>query len=127
MSAPESSRPQGAPPALSVLVLGLVLGPVVALANQQAIYSSDSWACGHGLRGTLHIIPALCMLVVAGMMYESHRTWVVVGRGLADEDDSAATRARFLAILGMTISAFSGLVIVAQWLGIFMFDPCVKL
>ncbi|MDB4916947.1 MAG: hypothetical protein JWM95_4591 [Gemmatimonadetes bacterium] len=135
MSAPEFSKTPRAGdwstrfatwPGLTSLALGLVLGPIVALVNQQAIYAANMWVCGHGLRGSLHLIPALGILVVAGMAYESHRSWMAVGGGAADQDDSVATRTRFLAMLGMAISAFSALVIFAQWLGIFMFDPCVK-
>lgn len=109
------------------LTLGLVAGPLAALINQQAVYASDTWVCGHGYKGTLHVIPALCLAVVAGMTFESYRSWRSVGAGASDEDDSIATRTRFLAILGMTISVFAALVILAQWLGIFMFEACARL
>ena len=112
---------------LASLALCLVLGPVIALVNQQMVYAGNMWACGHGYRGVLHLIPALCLLVIAGVTYESHRSWAAVGGGAKDEDDSVATRTRFLAMLGMTISAFSALVVLAQWLGIFMFAPCARL
>ena len=106
--------------------LGLVLGPTVALVNQQLIYSVNMWACGRGLHGVMHIIPALCLVVVAGTGIGAYLNWIAVGRGLEDEHDSVATRTRFAALLGMAISLFSAIVIVAQWAAIFVFDPCMR-
>jgi uncharacterized membrane protein SpoIIM required for sporulation len=106
--------------------LGLVLAPTVALVNQQLVYTVNMWACGHGLHGVIHIIPALCLVVVAGTGIGAYLNWVAVGRGLEDERDSVATRTRFAALLGMAISLFSAIVIVAQWAAIFVFDPCMR-
>jgi hypothetical protein len=106
--------------------LGLVLGPTVALVNQQLIYSVNMWACGRGQHGVMHIIPALCLVVVAGAGIGAYLNWVAVGRGLEDEYDSVATRTRFAALLGMAISLFSAIVILAQWAAIFVFDPCMR-
>jgi hypothetical protein len=108
------------------LSLGLVLAPTVALVNQQLIYTVNMWACGRGLHGVMHIIPALCLVVVAGTGIGAYLNWVAVGRGLEDERDSVATRTRFAALLGMAISLFSAIVIVTQWAAILAFDPCMR-
>ena len=135
MSAPASSdqqTPVEGPaqfvrwPGLLSLSLGLTLGPVVALTHQQVVYSVNMWACGHGLHAVMHVIPVVCLMVVAGAVVSSYRNWVAVGRGLEDEDGGVATRTRFLALLGMSISVFSAIVIVAQWLAIFVFEPCQR-
>src|ERR1043165_10109979 len=94
-------------PGLLSLSLGVTLRPVVALAHQQIVYSVNMWACGRNLHGVLHIIPVLCLVVVAGTALASHRNWIAVGRGVEDEHGGAATRTRFLALLGVTISVFS--------------------
>jgi hypothetical protein len=121
MSALESSSAD-----LRSLSLGLVLGPVVALANQQAIYAVNMWACGRGLRATIHVVPVLALIIIVGTGLGAYRNWREVGRGVEDEQAGVAARTRFLALLGIAISIFSALVILAQWLAIFVFEPCLR-
>lgn len=111
-------------PGLLSLSTALLLGPVVALVNQEAIYAADMWACGHAAHASLHVIPALCLIVACGAAVTSYRNWIAVGRGVEDEHGGVPTRTRFLAILGLSVSVFSALVIGAQWLGIFFFSSC---
>ena len=113
-------------PGLLSLSLGLVLGPLVALGHQQAVYAVNMWACGRNLHATMHIVPVLCLIVVFGAGFGAHRNWRAVGRGVEDEREGVAVRTRFLALLGMSISLFSAIVILAQWLAIFVFDPCMR-
>jgi hypothetical protein len=108
------------------LALGVLLGPIVALVNQQLIYSADMYACGRNLRGTLHIIPALALVVAAGTCVAAYLNWRAVGKGVEDEHEGIFARTRFLALLGLTISAFSALVILGQWLSIFIFPACAR-
>ena len=107
-------------------MFGVLGGPIVALANQVLIYGANMWACGHGIRSVMHIVPAVCLAVtlVAAMM--SYRSWTGVGGGAEDEAATIATRTRFLAILGIAISVFSSLVILAQWTAILVFEPCMR-
>jgi hypothetical protein len=113
-------------PGLLSLSLGVLLGPVVALINQQVIYQSDMWACGFNAHGTLHVIPTLCVIVAVGAAVAAYRNWIAVGRGVEVEHDGVDARTRFLALLGISISVFSALVIIAQWLAIFVFTPCMR-
>jgi hypothetical protein len=111
---------------LMSLSLGVLLGPLVALAHQQAVYAVNMWACGRNLHATMHVVPVLSLVVVFGAAYGGYLNWVATGRGVEDEEGNVAARTRFLALLGMAISLFSALVIVAQWFAIFMFDPCMR-
>jgi hypothetical protein len=113
-------------PGLLSLSLGLLLGPIVALANQAMIYSANMWACGHGARGTMHIIPLLCLAVAIGAGITARRDWKAVGGGVHDEDGTVEQRTRFVALVGMAMSGFSAAVIVAQWAAIVVFDPCMR-
>ena len=113
-------------PGLLRLSLGLLLGPVVALVNQQLIYTVNMWACGYRAHATMHIVPALCLVVTIGAGVTAYRDWKAVGGGVEDEEGTVATRTRFISILGVVISVFSSLVIIAQWAAIFVFDPCMR-
>jgi hypothetical protein len=35
-------------------------------------------------------------------------------------------RVRFIALVGVAVSIFSSVVIIAQWASIFTFDPCMR-
>jgi hypothetical protein len=108
------------------LTLGLVLGPVVALINQQAIYSADTWVCGHGVRASLHIIPVLCLIMICSTAFAAWLNWRSVGGGVEDERHAGASQTRFMALLGFAISVFSALVVLAQWIALFVFQPCMR-
>lgn len=113
-------------PGLLSLSLGVLLGPTIALANQQLIYTVNMWACGHRMQPVMHIVPALCLVVTLGAAFTAYRDWKAVGGGVEDEEGTVHTRTRFLAILGIALSIFSSLVILAQWAAIFVFDPCMR-
>jgi hypothetical protein len=109
-----------------VLTLGLLLGPALALANQQWIYASDTWACGHQVHSVLHLIPIVALLIDAAAGAGAFGEWRSAGRGVEDEHGGTEARTRFLALLGITISILSALVIIAQWAAIFTFDSCMR-
>jgi hypothetical protein len=108
------------------LSLGLVLAPVVVLVNEEVIYASDMWACGHRVGGVLHIIPVLSLIIVVGALIGAYLNWRASGRGVEVEHGDVVTRTRFLALLGLAIGTLSALVVIAQWFGIFMFAPCMR-
>jgi len=108
------------------LVMGILAGPVAALANQQATYAANMWACGHRMHGTMHLIPALALVVITSAGVRGYLSWRALGKGVDDEESLIVTCSRFLALLAMTISAFSALVVLAQWSAIFTFDACMR-
>lgn len=115
-------------PGILRLALGLLLGPVAALTNQELIYLSDIWACGVHAWAAINVVPALCLVLCIGAGITSYNDWRRVGGGVEVEHGSPViTRTRFLAICGMATSAFAALVTIAQWLSVFMFGPCMRL
>jgi hypothetical protein len=115
MSARESSE-----------AFAVVLGPVIALVNQQLIYMANMWTCGRNMQHAAHVIPAFCLIVTIGGCITSYRRWRATGGGAGDERAAEETRVRFLAMTAMALGVFSSLVIIAQWAAIFAFDPCMR-
>jgi hypothetical protein len=113
-------------PGLMSLTVGWLGGPIAALANQELTYSANMWACGQGHHGVLHAIPLICLVVALGVLALAYRDWGIAGRGVEDEAGNVATRSRFISLLGIGMSAFSAIVILAQWLAVFVFDPCMR-
>ena len=108
------------------LVFGLLAGPTVVLLNQETIYASNMWVCGKGMSWSLHIIPLISLVIALGAAYIAHRDWTDLGKGIHDKEATIAERSRFLALLGMGTSAISALLILAMWLTIFIFGPCMR-
>jgi hypothetical protein len=113
-------------PGLLRLTLGVTVGPVAVLVNEELIYVTNMWACGTGAQLAMHIVPLVCLLVTLGVGFISWGDWVSVGRGVEDEAATVPSRSRFLAIGGLAISAISALLILAQWLAIFVFGACMR-
>lgn len=113
-------------PGLLTLTLGVVVGPIAALANEELIYVANMWACGTGGHLAMHVVPFICLVVTLAAAFLAWSDWVRVGRGVEDEAATIDSRSRFLALAGMAISALSALVIVCQWLAIFVFGACMR-
>jgi len=113
-------------PGLLTLTLGTVVGPIAVLVNEELIYVTNMWACGTGKQLAMHVVPLVCLAVTLGVGLLSWRDWDRVGRGVEDEAATVDSRSRFLALGGMGISALSALLILAQWLAIFVFGACMR-
>jgi len=123
---PNESERFGRWPGLLSLSLGVLLGPIAALVNQELIYVTNMWACGTGSQRAMHIVPLVCLVVAVGAGLLARADWARLGRGAEDEAATIDSRSRFLALGGMAVSALSALVILAQWLAIFVFGPCMR-
>lgn len=111
----------------ATLALGVLVGPVVALANQLAIYAADMYSsCGPQSGALLNLIPAASIVLVVAAAAGSFAEWRSVGRGREDERGGSETRTRFLALLGLAIGAISALIIIAEWSAVGTFAPCAR-
>src|SRR5438270_12086306 len=70
------------------LTLGVVLGPIVVLWNQAIVYWVDAWICRGDLSAVLHVIPAICFVIVAIAGRDSCRNWRAVGSGVGDGEEA---------------------------------------
>ena len=113
-------------PGLLSLTLGVVIGPIAVLVNEELIYVTNMWACGTGKQMAMHVVPIICLTLALGAGLLAWRDWDRVGRGVEDEAATVDSRSRFLALAGMAISALSALLILAQWLAIFVFGACMR-
>jgi len=123
---PNASVRFGRWPGLLSLSLGVLLGPIAALANQEMIYVTNMWACGTGSQLAMHVVPLVCLIVAVGAGLLARADWARLGRGTEDQSATVDSRSRFLALGGMAVSAISALLILAQWLAIFVFGPCMR-
>lgn len=113
-------------PGLMRLTLGIIVGPIAALVNEELIYVTNMWACGARNQAAMHVVPFLCLLATLGAGFLAWSDWVSVGRGVEESAATIDARSRFLAIVGMAASTLSALIILAQWLAIFVFAACMR-
>ncbi len=106
------------------LWLGLLAGPVAVLLQLQINYALVPRVCSSGREWALHLVAflALAVTVVVGLL--SWRNWRRTGPRRADDGAGVVPRSRFMAAVGILISALMTLVIVAQWLPIFIYGTC---
>ena len=103
---------------------GVLVGPFAALTQLQVNYALVLWSCSHRSNWPLHLVSVLALLftIVAGLL--SFRIWQ---RVTANEDDAGPmARSRLMSGVGILISVLMALLIIAQWVPVFIHDPCQR-
>lgn len=113
-------------PGQLVLMASWLLPPLLVLANQQISYMTIPWACARRALPAIHIVPVLCLIAVGVCFWLSLGDWRRTGGGRDEDAATVFARSRFLALLGLAVSVYSALIILAMWLPLWMFDPCVS-
>ena len=109
---------------IAELWAGVLVGPLAALLQLQINYALVLWACSHSSSWPLHLVSflALVLTIIAGLL--SFRLWQ---RSTATEDGAGpVARSRLMSGLGIAISVVMVLLIIAQWIPIFIHDPCER-
>ena len=115
---------EGAGP--GALWAGVLAGPLAMLTQLQVNYALVLWACGAGREWALHLVVILALVVAIAGGLLSWRNWRRAGAGWEDEGAGPLPRSRFMAAVGILISALLSLVIIAQWIPIFVYSPCQR-
>ena len=115
---------QGAGP--GVLWACVLAGPLAALAQLQANYALVLWVCGSGQGWTLHAVSLAALLVCLGSGLLALRNWRRAGAIWEDGGAGVLPRSRFMSAVGMLVSAHSALVVIAQWVAVFVYSACQR-
>jgi len=104
--------------------LGLIVAPVLALADQSVALSLSAWSCKgqHGL--ALHLVHAsftAAVAVIAALGWFSWRRAMTIQAG-----SPGAARHRFLATMAAGVSALSLLAILAMWGPTWVLSSCLR-
>lgn len=105
------------------LWFGMLGGATAWLIHLQAAFVLVPWYCARHQTWPLHLltIALLGFTFVAGVVSVSE--WRRSPRA-HEYLEARADRARFMAVLGALLSALFFLVILAQWIPVFVIDPC---
>jgi hypothetical protein len=124
MTAPGETNIVSAPPnlALWVGVLGI---PALWGLQMTVTYAMPPMLCRMGTKWPAHLVTIACIgLAVVGAVL-SYRDWQSTGGGSPDQTDGGPlARRRFLGALGLVSGVLYILVMIAQGMSAFYFDPC---
>jgi hypothetical protein len=116
-STPHSGRNRG-------LAAGLFAPPIAVLANIEIAYALVPGACASRNTLPLHLVNAVCLAVTIGAALMAWRYWKAVGLGWPEDDGTPLARSRFIAGIAVLLGGLCVLVLVAQWIAVFLLDPC---
>jgi hypothetical protein len=109
---------------LRALWTGVLLPPIVLLIDLEVAYALVPRACASRNSLPVHLSHLICLALVLFAGITALRCWRALGSTWPGEDGSSVASSRFLAGLGLLLSALSALVIIAMWIPSFMLDPC---
>jgi hypothetical protein len=105
---------------------GLLAGPLAVALAQQVAYLLVTLDCSYGQDLTVSPLMLIALLLAGGGVFVSWRNWRRAGGGWSASGGDAASRSRFLAVVGMLWGGLSLLVIVALWLPVFFYRQCQR-
>jgi hypothetical protein len=106
------------------LWFGLLLGPIAALGQLEANYALVLWVCRSDQDWPLHLVSLAAVIVTVFAAFLSHLNWRRLGGSWDDDGAGAVPRARLMAAIGILLNSLMLLVIIAQWIPVFMYGPC---
>jgi TRAP-type C4-dicarboxylate transport system permease small subunit len=114
------------PGGIFALWTGVLAGPVVWMLDQQIKYMFLTYLCSPAGRAWVHLISILSFLCIIAAAFLSWRNWQRAGSTLSDDKGGTFGRSRFMSLLGLLMNGLFSLLIVAQWLPGFFFNPCER-
>jgi cytochrome c biogenesis factor len=109
---------------IRALWAGLLLPPIAFLINLEAAYALVPAACSSRNQLPMHLVHIACLLLALAGGLTAWRWWKLEGATWPGEEGDPVARSRFMAGLGVLLSALFILVIVAMWIPSFLLDPC---
>ena len=107
----------------NLLTLAVLIGPIAALANQGLVYAIGTSACETRMPPLMHLVEALTLIICIVAFTFGYR---VSRRISADDERQGEGRRRLMALSAVGTAVFSAAVIIAQWVAVLTFSPCMR-
>jgi hypothetical protein len=104
----------------------ILVPPLAALVQQSANYALVALECEQQQRLPVHGVAAAALLITLTGVVVAWRDWSAAGVAAPADSGDVQSRARFLAIVGVSVSALMALAVAAQWLTTAFIAPCVR-
>jgi hypothetical protein len=103
---------------------GVLVGPVTFGVDLLLSYSLVPHACSTGHHYVLHVVTAASFLVVATGLFTSLWLYQHIPGLMPERGDVLMSRPRFMALLGIVLSLYCEVLIIANAFPRFMLNPC---
>lgn len=121
----ESSRHFREPRGILMLWFAVLAAPTAWMAGLGLEYGLVRVACAGGGMVPLHLISLATLLLALAGGLVALREWRRAGGEWPGEGHGAESRSRFMAALGMLATPLFALLILAQWIALLTFNPCM--
>jgi hypothetical protein len=105
---------------------GLLIAPLAFLLHLQINYALVTQLCQSEHKIIMHLVTLTFLLMSGGGGLISWLNWRETGSKWPGEAGSVRERSRFMAIIGLLISALVIFGLIVQWIPQFIFDPCQR-
>jgi hypothetical protein len=105
---------------------GMLTAPLAFLLHLSANYALVTQLCQSTHKLASHLVTVLFVLVSAAGGFISWRNWEAAGRKWPGEEATVSERSRFMAVVGLLVSALVVVALVWQLVPQFIFDPCQR-
>ena len=106
------------------LWLGLLTAPLIFLLHLEVNYALATQLCQSAHKIATHLVTLAAVLVSAAGGFIAWRNWQEGGRKLPGEGAGIIEPSRLMAAVGVFISLLFIVILIAQWIPQFIFDPC---
>ena len=104
--------------------LGLIIAPLLALADQTIAFALDGPGCASQTTLVLHASHAIFLALTIAVAIAAWRRWLETAPARV-EDGGGAVQRHFLSGLAATAAALSAAAIAAMWLPTWLISPCL--
>jgi TRAP-type C4-dicarboxylate transport system permease small subunit len=105
---------------------GMLTAPLAFLVHLSVNYALVTQLCQSTHKLASHLVTVLFVLISAAGGLISWRNWETAGRKWPGEEATVPERSRFMAVVGLLVSALVVLALVWQLVPQFIFDPCQR-
>ena len=112
-------------PGISALWTGILAGPIAWAIDLTASYAIVKWTCSSQHTIVLHLITLGALLMIAAGAAASFTALQRVPEQAIDDGPRPFDRGRFMALLGLLLSAMFALVVVASAVPRLVLDACL--
>jgi hypothetical protein len=124
VEAGDAAQPFEEPRGVALLWFGFLGGAIAWLLHLTLSYILVGYACDYDLPFLVHLPSVLMLALTAAAGWVSWKSWGRLGRSTEEEVEGVEGRSRFMAMSGLVMAGFFGLVILAQWIPAFIMPPC---
>jgi hypothetical protein len=103
---------------------GLLVAPILALADQSVAYALLEWSCEHQKIAIPNLAHAVFLVLTLATMAMAWGCWRDRPAGKREDSGDAATQNSTLGVMAFLVAGLSALIIVGMWYPHLVLAPC---